>query len=123
MLAFWGLFPGSPLCLEFAVRSYGSGWREFVAAEPELLLSSPPAHLHSVKVCREDSSQLLCPQGTPNGTIVRKMLKLNDSVAGEGRDVFQSQFHGMVLKRIFKDSGLMRFKILGTFPIILFSPR
>lgn len=89
-----------------------------MAAEPELLLSSPPAHLHSLReVWSGDSSQLLCPQGTSNGTIVRKIQKPHDPVAGE---TSQSQFHPMILNRIFTDSGLMRFEILGTLPLFCF---
>ena len=59
------------------------GGEKFLAAELELLLSSPPAHLHSVReVWSERPGQLLCPQGTYNGMVVRKLEKLDDRVAG-----------------------------------------
>lgn len=54
-----------------------------MAVEPELLLSSPPAHLYSVReVWSGDSSQLLCPRGTSTGMVVKKRQKLNERVAG-----------------------------------------
>ena len=99
----------------------GRGGGEFLAAEIELLLSTPPAHLHSVReVWSERPGQLLCPQGTSNGMVVRKLQKLDDRVAG---GTSQSQFHRMVLNRIVMDPGLIRFKILAISPIILFSSR
>ena len=60
-----------------------SGGGEFLAAEIEVLLSTPPAHLRSVReVCSERPGQLLCPQGTSNAMVVRKLQKLYDRVAG-----------------------------------------
>lgn len=46
-----------PIVPGISVHLWGGAWGEFVAAEPELLLSSPPAHLHSGKVWSGDSSQ------------------------------------------------------------------
>lgn len=57
-----------------------------MAAEPQLLLSFPPAHRYSVRdLWSGDSSQLLCPLGTPDGTVVRKRQKLNETGVGGGR--------------------------------------
>lgn len=56
-------------------------------------------------------------KGTPKGTTVRKMLKLNDRVAGRGHERVPKALSQDGSNRIFKDSGLMTFKILGTFPL------
>ena len=73
-------FGGNMQCI---LGARGGG--EFLAAELELLLSTPPAHLHSVReVWSRRPGQLLCPQGTSNGMVVRKSQKLDDRVAADG---------------------------------------
>lgn len=82
--------------MQCTLGAWGGG--KFLAAELELLLSSPPAHLHSVReVWSERPGQLLCPQGTSNGMVVRKLEKLDDRVAegaGEGGGRPKANFTG-----------------------------
>ena len=90
----------------YVVHFWVRGGREFGAAEPELLLSSPPAHLHSVRgVWSGRSSQLLCPQATCKGMIVRKIQKPNDRIAGDvpkpiSWDGSKQDFHGFWAHKI-----------------------
>lgn len=94
-----------PNCAANVQCTFGTrGGREFLAAEPELLVSSPPAHLHSVRgVWSGRSSQLLCPQGTSTGLLER--YRSSDAVAGDvpkptSRDGSKQDFHGFWAHKI-----------------------